>query len=590
MGFVDRGGGREAKGASLRRSKKNPGAAAARAKTEAKTQQLATKTYASSPEWAADSKMDCAVAVLSRKFDADRDRLLVRARDEANVVAIMAWCGEFERQSALIQYCADHPGRAFCAIGVHPDNVDRTNKKAHEGWVESTESIARDASCIAILTGLDLTRELATHFSQEALMFELCMCAKRLRLPIVVHLHEDSQTIERFVDWYATNLDSLNGVTMLFNNATRLLSTTVSFADFLRDNPCMIAIISSIGLFDDRKGQFEAALATVPRDRFVIGSNSPWGTPQNIPDEHLRSLPNEPANYSFILQALASSLALDECHINEVVQSVIISTFFNATEQEQTANLGDPTQPDSSDETSDDNEPVQEGQEENVDHTEAIESLIAVPGAKESSVYSCVKCRTRSFVETSLVTHREDARKVTFKSAKLRSSGDACESTLFLVVGNNAVAGGEGLTIAEDVVTCSGCGGKMGSVASSASCPCGAVMDGITARIIASRVELLRKDVDDENLLALAREERDAQPISSSDSECGGQSSKRKAKLNVKANNRSNMSHYRNKNWAPGLLAAADGLRTQANAGEEAKSGSKRRKKGRRGPISDDDE
>jgi Tat protein secretion system quality control protein TatD with DNase activity len=588
MGFVDRGGGRESKGASLRKSKKNPGAAAARAKTEAKASHPATKVYAAAPPFTCDDVMDCGVAILSRKFDADRDRLLDRARTDAKCIAIMTWCGEVERQEALAQYCSENPNRAFCAIGVHPDNVDRTNKKAHQGWVETTESIACDSSCIAILTGLDLTRELATHFSQELLMLELFKCAARLKLPVVVHLHNDTQTIERFVDWYNSNSGDVLGTTILFHNAAQLVVCSPTFSDFLQENGTAVAIISSAGLFDERVDNFKAALLRIPQDRFVIGSNSPWDTPQNITDEYVRSLPNESANYSYIAQALSEAMSIDARHFSEIVRTTIANTLFKVIEQIEDANA----HRENSD--SECSEEVDEAAEE-VSAKEHEEETLLVPiaGANGSSFYSCVKCRAHSFPETALVTHRSDARKITFKSSKLRPAIDGCASTLFLVVRRGSVVSGEGLVVADDVVSCGGCGGKMGSVANEAPCPCGAVMDGVTARIIASRVELIRSDVDDENLLTLARLEREKQEnASSSESEGSDSGAKRKdKKLNVKANNRSNMSHYRNKNWAPGLLAASDGLRAQANpsASENVKTVPKR-KKGRRGPVSDDDE
>ncbi|CUG92521.1 DNase, putative [Bodo saltans] len=586
MGFVDRGGGRESKGASLRKSKKNPGAAAARAKTEAKASHPSTKVYAVAPPFSSDDVMDCGVAILSRKFDADRDRLLDRARTDAKCIAIMTWCGEVERQEALSQYCSENPGRAFCAIGVHPDNVDRTNKKAHQGWVETTESIACDSSCIAILTGLDLTRELATHFSQELLMLELFKCAARLKLPVVAHLHNDAQTIERFIDWYNSNLSEVSASTVLFHNAAQLVVCFPAFGDFLEVTTTAVAIISSGGLFDDRLGDFKTALLRIPKERFVVGSNSPWDTPQNIDDEYVRGLPNEPANYSYVVRALAESMSIDAGQLSDLVRTTIANTLFKVVEHHDVESAA-PRDSDSSSEDSDDgdaNEVVTVQQD-------AAEELLIPVAANGTSFYSCVKCRSHSFSETALVTHRSDARKVTFKPSKLRSANDGCASTLFLLVRRGSVAGGVGVIVADDVVTCAGCGGKMGSVADDAPCPCGAVMDGTTARIIASRVELIRSDVDDANLLALAQQEREKQEnASSSESDESDPAKRKDKKLNVKANNRSNMSHYRNKNWAPGLLSATEGLRTQANSSVETSKVASKRKKGRRGPVSDDDE
>lgn len=139
----------------------------------------------------------------------------------------------------------------------------------------------------------------------------------------------------------------------------------------------------------------------------------------------------------------------------------------------------------------------------------------------------------------------------------------------------------------------------MGSVGVDAACPCGTVMCGSTCRVVASRVDRVNPTATNEDLLSRAANEREtiAQP-GDSDGESGsdddGKRRKRKPKQNVKANNRSNMSHFRNKNWAPGLLNTVDGIMAQvtdfASKGDDEKKSNKKKKKGCRGQISDDDD
>eukprot|EP01035_Chromulina_nebulosa_P018684 gene18684-24437_t len=74
----DRSGGREPKGASLKKSKKNPGAPAAKTKKVAKA--IITATISSSAPMPNSDRLyfDCGAALLSRQFDKDRDRVLGR--------------------------------------------------------------------------------------------------------------------------------------------------------------------------------------------------------------------------------------------------------------------------------------------------------------------------------------------------------------------------------------------------------------------------------------------------------------------------------------------------------------------------------
>ncbi len=46
---------------------------------------------------------------------------------------IIGWFSDIEKQSGLSDLCKSNLGQLYCIIGIHPDNVDRTNKKSHEG-------------------------------------------------------------------------------------------------------------------------------------------------------------------------------------------------------------------------------------------------------------------------------------------------------------------------------------------------------------------------------------------------------------------------------------------------------------------------
>lgn len=93
----DRSGSREPKGASLKKSKKNPGASAAKVKkVSLKAQGLTSGPIASLPPPLPtvfpDGKFfDCGVALLSRQFDRDRDRVLQRAQTEGRCLGLCIW-------------------------------------------------------------------------------------------------------------------------------------------------------------------------------------------------------------------------------------------------------------------------------------------------------------------------------------------------------------------------------------------------------------------------------------------------------------------------------------------------------------------
>ncbi|KEG11860.1 hypothetical protein DQ04_02201000, partial [Trypanosoma grayi] len=114
-------------------------------------------------------------------------------------------------------------------------------------------------------------------------------------------------------------------------------------------------------------------------------------------------------------------------------------------------------------------------------------------------------------------------------------------------------------------VSCSGCCSKLGTAGDDVCCPCGCAVAGRTARLAASKVEApLRQEVsgDLESLLVQAAREREellqeqlgaARRGECSESDDGDERRKKEPKKNVKANNRSNFTHFRNKNFAPRL-------------------------------------
>lgn len=81
--------------------------------------------------------------VFSRQFDRDRERILIRAQTEGNCCGILTWFSDIEKQSNLAELCKLNSGLLYFVTGVHPDNVDRTNKKSHDGWLEKTEELAK---------------------------------------------------------------------------------------------------------------------------------------------------------------------------------------------------------------------------------------------------------------------------------------------------------------------------------------------------------------------------------------------------------------------------------------------------------------
>jgi Tat protein secretion system quality control protein TatD with DNase activity len=669
MGFVDRGGGREAKGSSLRRSKKNPGAAAARVKAEPKQTTCASpfsqlppmprKVLAENGSIVTGIAVDCSVAWLSRKFEADREKLCDRALSEGSCGAIITWCSEVERQDALLSACADHSGQLYCSIGVHPDNIDRTNKKSHEMWLEQVERLGMSPDCVALLTGINMMREPATHFAQEAMLKSLYALASRLRLPLVVHSNPDDASIEAMLSLLQTaatiSRDGSNDASadadsaeragptklVLHNTALLLSKASTGLAQSLMDFVlaervmCEISVAGlDMSLSGSSLGQHLLALA---KERLVLlSSDSPWNTPQNIPDEYLRTLHNEPANVRFVRQWIidflrnaqgsADVLDMDQSAIERAWTEDAVATFFSDSNREddeepeggdegKTAPSVDGPEPkrtESSDEKHHGANPDSQSAEGPAGSLpEAGPQPVPLPHSKPDSYLSCVKCRATLFPQTMLVTHPANAKRVTFgaksgKGSGAASVGGSCEATFFIsLFPESEDDGGSGaqsqlsfnsgvrMECAGDSAVCGGCKCKLGTVAFEAPCPCGCVVPGMTARLVASRVEVIDTTASVATILSKAAQEAEQleqqrQQDEDEESDDGsGKKRQKKPKSNVKASNRSNFTNYRNKTFA---ASSAGPLPGASSPSEEVQvAGKKRNKKGKRGNDSDDE-
>ena len=197
----DRSGGREVKGASLKKSKKNPGSVAARGMKKKPEVAAGPTTSLAPPRPAvAGLHFDCGAALLSRQFDRDRDRVLQRARTEGSVEAVVLWFSDVEKQNLLADICKEHWGMCYNVVGVHPDNIQNTNKRSHEAWLVKVEELARRPECVGVLSGFNMQRELATHFAQETLLKASCAMAERLLLPLVLHIAGDGASLDKAIE------------------------------------------------------------------------------------------------------------------------------------------------------------------------------------------------------------------------------------------------------------------------------------------------------------------------------------------------------------------------------------------------------
>jgi Tat protein secretion system quality control protein TatD with DNase activity len=474
MGFVDRGGGREAKGTSLRRSKKNPGAPTTKNKSAHKTyttpttratptppvacvaalHQLATAgptglagvyqracaattagTVPGSSSTNNNSNVDTAVALLSRKLQDDQEGMMRRAVEEGRLAAALCWSNEVEKQAVLLDTCMQHnklrrsadvdavaadantaaaastsatrhvrflddvpataspvtttsshsvkPGEGgggvalYAILGIHVNSIDRVHMRLHEQWVKELEENVKHGDVVGVLSGLNLSRDHGTHYAQERLMRECWRVAAATRLPLVLHLYAADNTaltetvnkaaelLQELLHQAATNdgnsdNNSNSPSAVVLYNGLAVLQASTAMQQLVRTHRPgagvgFYALVTAEGLVARPAATAEAAAAgddgadgktsasasaeqlsallpspalnrschadgddkdkddddddaVLLLTQLLIGTGAPWGTPQNLPDPYLCSLPNEPGNYQYVVATVLEAM------------------------------------------------------------------------------------------------------------------------------------------------------------------------------------------------------------------------------------------------------------------------------------------
>ena len=585
----DRSGGREVKGASLKKSKKNPGSTISKAKKAPKSagEGATNSAPAPPPSDLSGPFFDCGCAIISRQFDRDRDRVLARSK-EAGLSAVVQWFSDVEKQQQMLDLSKANSGFLYLVAGVHPDNVDRTNKKSHDSWLEKVEEIGKRGECVGILTGLNLVRETGTHFAQESLLASACKLADKLQLPLVLHVASDGASLERA-------LEVLRGEGWT-KDASELLPEATSRRFMIHDAVSACAgdaqrlqlavragatcMVSAAGLADGDAAARDkglACIAAIPLDQMVIGSDSPWHTPQNLEDAYLRTLRNEPSNLPATLAALAE--ALQGVPRDELIAGLKLNAmqFFGleALSSEQLANadaaaaLGAaadggnkadgggkmPAYPSSS--------------------SSSASTSTSSSSPTSSSCFSCQRCRLKLFSPTDVTVHGLDAARSSV--FKVGAEVGLCTASIFVAASDpNELATRTGLQIRGGNVECSECGSKLGRFSlAEAICSCGAAVPGPTAKITAVKVDYVDADADAETLALRSikeAEEREMEGDLDTPLVEGGKKKKKKA-AKMKSENKGNFSSFRNKSFIPGMSRRGKKSEEEEKEEEEEEEG-----------------
>jgi TatD DNase family protein len=218
--------------------------------------------------------------VIERSFSSGVEKIIVPAIEPDNFENVLNLALKYEN--------------IFCGIGIHPHSANQANAIEYQKIIK----FCGNKKVVAVgEIGLDYFYNFSTPEVQKTVFRRQIQIAKEMNLPVIVHNREsDSDLISILKD---EQDGTLNGVMHCFSGGK----------DFLKETLDLGFYISFTGNISFKKFNDIEMVQTVPNNRFMLETDSPYMTP--VPNRGKR---NEPLFVKLVAEKLAEikSLTFDE--------------------------------------------------------------------------------------------------------------------------------------------------------------------------------------------------------------------------------------------------------------------------------------
>ncbi len=243
------------------------------------------------------------------EFDADRDDTIQRAKD-AGVSKVFIPAIDMPSVSRALAVCDRYPGYAYPMIGLHPEEV-RADWQDVLKEMKPVLDANRDKVIAVGEVGLDYywSRE----FEQEQLLAfeEQVRWSIEYRLPLMIHCRKGQNEMVRLLRSYEKELPG--GVFHCFTGNEKEAAELLSFDRF---------VLGIGGVLTFKKSHLPEVLPTVPLDRIVLETDSPYMAP--VP---MRGKRNESAYVAYVLKRMAECYGVSEEQVAEATNANVKRVF-----------------------------------------------------------------------------------------------------------------------------------------------------------------------------------------------------------------------------------------------------------------------
>lgn len=241
--------------------------------------------------------IDTHAHVDGEEFNDDREVVIARAK-EAGVGAIFLPAIDLPTSRNILALCQQHQGYLYPMVGLHPEEVRADYKEV----LSTIKSLLSPLSTPIAIGEVGLDYYWSREFEHEQLdAFEAqVQWSVETRLPLMIHCRKAQNEMVHLLKHYAKELPG--GVFHCFTGNEKEAEELLQFDRF---------VLGVGGVLTFKKSHLpEVLLSTVPLDRIVLETDSPYMAP--VP---MRGQRNEPAYVALVLKKMAESYGISEAEL-----------------------------------------------------------------------------------------------------------------------------------------------------------------------------------------------------------------------------------------------------------------------------------
>lgn len=244
--------------------------------------------------------IDIGVNLTNKRFDKDRDELIIRAKDQGVKKLLITGTNVVESQKAVAlcqDYQQKYPDTLYSTAGVHPHDADGVDAD----YLMQLTLLAKKTHVKAIgECGLDFNRNFSEPVQQIKVFKEQISLAAELDMPLFLHQRD------AFSPWFTELKPFIDKVPAMVSHCF-----TGNKAELEQCLAANMYIGITGWLCDERRGkELQEIIKLIPLNRLLIETDAPYLTPRTIRPRP-KSSRNEPSFLPYIVQKIAELIAID---------------------------------------------------------------------------------------------------------------------------------------------------------------------------------------------------------------------------------------------------------------------------------------